>query len=210
MAHLTSLCGIAAKLYRGEASASRERMRELHFWFYNKDGELCDVQLLFDIVVYPIAIYCCEVIIMYIPRGTPAAVAKISGGEQRPCLRGRVAFYKKGKHIFVVANICGLPKTNSGIFGFHIHEGTSCGREAFADTGSHYNPGGKPHPEHAGDLPPLFACGDKAFFAVLTDRFCLEDVMGRTVVIHSDPDDFRSQPAGNSGRKIACGRICPV
>jgi len=42
---------------------------------------------------------------------------------------------------------------------------------------------------------------------VKTDRFSVDEIIGRTVVIHSDPDDFLSQPAGNAGKKIACGEI---
>ena len=43
--------------------------------------------------------------------------------------------------------------------------------------------------------------------AVYTDRFYPEDVIGKTVVIHEKPDDFRTQPSGDSGEKIACGKI---
>lgn len=46
--------------------------------------------------------------------------------------------------------------------------------------------------------------------AVLTNRFRAAEAIGRTVVIHSRRDDFTSQPAGDSGRKIACGVIRPV
>jgi Cu-Zn family superoxide dismutase len=60
---------------------------------------------------------------------------------------------------------------------------------------------------HAGDLPPLLACNGEAYLAVLTGRFRVKDVMGKTVVIHSRPDDFRSQPSGDAGEKIACGVI---
>ena len=42
---------------------------------------------------------------------------------------------------------------------------------------------------------------------VFTDRFQPQDVVGRTVIIHDQPDDFTSQPSGNSGEKIACGEI---
>ena len=51
-------------------------------------------------------------------------------------------------------------------------------------------------------------CCGRAYLAVRTDRFRVQEIIGRTVVIHSDPDDFRSQPAGNAGTKIACGVIC--
>ena len=116
--------------------------------------------------------------------------------------------------MLVVADICRLPcctgPCTSGIFALHIHEGNSCGDDNFADTKGHYNPGGCPHPYHAGDLPPLFSCRGHAFMAVLTDRFRIPEIIGRTVVIHSGRDDFTSQPAGDSGTRIACGVIRPV
>ena len=50
----------------------------------------------------------------------------------------------------------------------------------------------------------------KAFSAFLTDTFTVKEVLGRAIIIHSKPDDFTSQPAGNSGEKIACGIITPT
>lgn len=136
----------------------------------------------------------------------PGAAARICGGEAVPCLRGTVRFFQRRDGILVEAEVSGLPRRD-GFYGFHIHEGSACTGEGFADTLSHYDPTLRPHPDHAGDLPPLLGCGGKAYLAVLTDRFCLEDVIGRTVVIHSDPDDFHTQPAGNAGKKIGCGVI---
>ena len=65
-------------------------------------------------------------------------------------------------------------------------------------------------PYHAGDLPPLFSSHGQAYMAVLSGRFRIPEVLGRTIVIHSGPDDFTPQPAGNSGKKIACGVIRKV
>ena len=110
--------------------------------------------------------------------------------------------------VLVTAHVSGLPRDNEGgFFALHIHEGTSCAGDGFPGSLSHYNPSGSPHPSHAGDLPPLLSNGGEAYLSVLTNRFRLADVVGRTVVIHSGPDDFRSQPAGNPGTKIACGVI---
>lgn len=53
----------------------------------------------------------------------------------------------------------------------------------------------------------MLGCGESAYMSVKTDRFSADDRIGRTVVIHSGPDDFHSQPAGNAGKKIACGVI---
>lgn len=136
-------------------------------------------------------------------------MACIQGGDEAPHLHGTVRFSQTCEGVLVTADIRGLPRTSdSGIFAMHIHGGESCRGSGFSATGSHYNPGGAPHPNHAGDLPPLFSCGGRAFMSVLTNRFCLADVIGRTVVIHSGPDDLHSQPAGNSGEKIGCGVIC--
>ena len=122
-------------------------------------------------------------------------------------LRGRIDFYQKKNCVLIEAKISGLPQSDTGFFGFHIHEGTGCGGADFENTKGHYNPYSTPHPSHAGDLPPLMLSGSGAYLAVTTDRFCLSDIIGRTVVIHSRPDDFNSQPAGNAGTKIACGVI---
>lgn len=142
----------------------------------------------------------------------PSAVAKISGSAEYPEIEGSVWFYQMDEGVLVIADIEDLPRQEicGGVFGFHIHEGNCCcgnAQDPFADAKGHYNPGGCPHPYHAGDLPPLFANGDEAWMAVMTNRFTLEEVLGRTVIIHDRPDDFTTQPSGNSGRKIACGII---
>ena len=143
----------------------------------------------------------------------PAAFAHISGSPEYSSIKGLVRFYKSVYGVIVVAQISGLPigdKCASPIFGFHIHSGVSCSGnndDPFADTKTHYDPLGCPHPYHAGDLPPLFGTKGYAYSAVLTDRFTAEEIIGKTVVIHSSPDDFTSQPSGDAGEKIACGVI---
>lgn len=139
---------------------------------------------------------------MQFPTGPLRAYANIAGEGD---LGGVVKFYQTQWGVLVTAEVWGLPA--EGVFGFHIHEGTSCGGEDFADTGNHYNPTNREHPFHAGDLPPLFSCGGRAWLAVMTDRFQPEDVVGQTVVVHAHPDDMHTQPSGNSGEKIACGVI---
>lgn len=138
--------------------------------------------------------------------GKPAARAVIAGSAEAPMLRGTVTFHQQPNGVLVVADVSGLPRQN-GFYGFHIHEGKSCTGAGFADTGSHYNPTMLSHPNHAGDLPPLLGNSGRAFLAVMTDRLSISDVLGRTVVIHSGPDDFTTQPAGNAGAKIGCGVI---
>ena len=141
-------------------------------------------------------------------RKCPDAVAKIRGGVEVPKLSGCIRFYQQKGCVLIVAEIFGLPRENeTGFFGFHIHQGESCSGTDFSETGSHYNPVDQVHPKHAGDLPPLMCCRGNAYLAVKTDRFTVHDIIGKTVVIHSDPDDFHTQPAGNAGKKIACGVI---
>lgn len=141
--------------------------------------------------------------------GLPYGAASISG-KRGSSISGVVQFYAYRSGTVVVAEISGLPESEEGFYGFHIHEGGNCRGEGFANTGGHYNPGQVEHPRHAGDLPPLLSFRGNAYLAVLTGRFTPEEVIGRTVVIHSHPDDFRSQPSGDSGEKIACGVIRKV
>jgi len=147
-------------------------------------------------------------------RGRPEAAASIAGSENYPDLSGTVRFYQTRAGVVVLAEICGLPHAelpcHDRIFGFHIHGGTVCGGsmdDPFAGAMSHYDPHGCEHPHHAGDLPPLFGNNGSALSLFLTRRFSVDEVIGRTVIIHDMPDDFSTQPSGRSGTKIACGVI---
>ncbi len=142
------------------------------------------------------------------------ANAEIFGGTAYPDLRGSITFQATKEGVLVTANIAGLPKQsdydNCGIFGFHIHSGGSCtGDEtnAFKNAEGHYNPDMFPHPYHAGDMPPLFGCNGLAYLSFLTNRFTIDEIKGKTVIIHQNPDDFTTQPSGNAGTMIACGII---
>lgn len=158
---------------------------------------------------------------MFIPTGRLVAAAQITGGVEYPQICGTLKLYQSNPQGTVVQDnqlnrgtlveiaVCGLPTDfeNMGVFALHIHEGGACTGRDFADSGSHFNPGGAQHPYHAGDLPPLFAYQGRAFMLVQTERFNPEEVIGRTVIIHRGVDDFTTQPAGNSGLKMACGVI---
>ena len=153
----------------------------------------------------------------FIFRRLADAAAFVDGSTKYPDIHGRVLFYQMKDGVIVRAEVSGLPqgtgKCDSPIFAFHIHGGGSCegnGKDAFADAGTHYNPKDCPHPYHAGDLPPLFGAGGKAFSVCLTDRFTVSDIIGKTVIIHASADDFTTRPSGNAGEKIACGVITPT
>lgn len=144
----------------------------------------------------------------------PSALAQIKGDSAHSQLHGTVSFYPFGNRTLVVAEVFGLPAASGNcsrpVLGFHIHAGEACSgtpEEPFKDADGHFNQGGCDHPYHAGDMPPLFANDGYAFSAFLTDRFTIDEVIGRTVIIHADPDDFTTQPSGNAGPMIACGVI---
>lgn len=144
----------------------------------------------------------------------PLAFAKIKGNSNYPCLRGIVYFYNVEEMVLVSIQLTGLPTTTdvckSPIFAVHIHSGDSCTgntTDPFANAKTHYNPYNCAHPYHAGDLIPVFGVDGFGFSAFLTNRFTVNQIIGKTIIIHSSPDDFTSNPSGNSGTKIACGVI---
>ena len=145
-------------------------------------------------------------------RGEPDAAAELTGSERYPAIRGTAVFYQTTAGVLVTVWAAGLPQgendCSAPIFALHIHSGEACEgdrKDPFRAAMSHYNPGDCPHPDHAGDLAPLFGNQGQAFSVLLTDRFSVEEVIGRAVILHRDPDDFTTQPAGNAGEKIACG-----
>lgn len=147
----------------------------------------------------------------------PIAYAELLGNPGTGEINGMVRFYSVGKDVLVNAEVYGLPFStetcNKDIFGFHIHEGNSCsGNETdpYADALQHFNPNLCPHPAHAGDMPPLFGNNGFAWMMYLTNRFSIEEILGKTIILHAHPDDFSTQPSGNSSTKIACGTIQAV
>lgn len=138
----------------------------------------------------------------------PVAIARMQGGVGNTGFRGVVRFYQFLGGMLVEVDVCGLPDNGVGFYGLHIHEGGECSGTDFSSAGSHLGGNFTPHPRHAGDLPPLLSYNGRAYLAVMSDRFSLTDILGRTVVIHGKPDDFHTQPAGNAGQRIACGAIC--
>ena len=141
----------------------------------------------------------------------PAAIAWVRGGKDVPALSGLVKFYQTPyTGVLVEAEIFNLPdKQTPGstqFYAMHIHQYGDCSN-GFANTGEHYNPSDEPHPEHAGDLLPLLGNEGYAWLSFYDKRFSIDQIIGRSVIIHSHADDFTSQPSGNSGPKIGCGVI---
>ena len=141
-------------------------------------------------------------------RKPPAARAALQGNGAH----GTVELYQTPHGVLVLAEVYDLPKgeiDRSPVFGLHIHEGKYGAPPTHSPTaGGHYNPYHTPHPYHAGDLPPLFGADGCAFALTLTSRFTVDEVIGRTVVIHQGADDFTTQPSGDAGAVLAMGEIC--
>jgi Cu-Zn family superoxide dismutase len=128
---------------------------------------------------------------------------------------GTVDFVQKGDKVAVTAKVTGLAP---GSHGFHIHEKGDCSSGDGMSAGGHFNPLGKPHAHfgqadrHAGDMPMLVADGNgnaelSVELDVLTIGSGAADIVGRGVIVHKDQDDFKTQPTGNAGARLACGVI---
>jgi len=141
----------------------------------------------------------------------PDAMAWVTGNASNPQISGLVKFYQTSTGgVLIEAEVFGLPNVqtpdSSDFYALHIHEFGNC-RGNFDSAGEHYNPENAPHPDHAGDLPPLLSNQGYAWSSFYDKRFTIEEIIGKSIIIHSGTDDFKSQPAGNSGVRIACGEI---
>lgn len=144
----------------------------------------------------------------------PNAVAIVKGSKDYSGLEGSIYFCQTEAGVIVAAEVKGLPwedgRCKERFHGFHIHSGGSCSgtqEEPFKNAEGHFNPDGCAHPMHAGDLPPLLSNYGYAWMMALTAGFTVDEVIGKTVIIHKNPDDFISQPSGNAGEMIGCGVI---
>ena len=147
--------------------------------------------------------------------GSPTATATLQP-RSGSAVSGSLRFVEQSGGLRVTGEVRGL-KPNAE-HGFHVHDKGDCSSADAASAGGHFNPGGVAHghagmpPHHAGDMPNLRADanGVARIDAVVRD-LTLSDgktsVLDRGVVVHRDPDDYRSQPAGNSGARVACGVI---
>jgi Cu-Zn family superoxide dismutase len=131
---------------------------------------------------------------------------------------GEATFEERDGKVHVVVYVQGLKPGQE--HGLHIHEVGDCSSGDGMSTKGHFNPFGKPHahhgtPErHAGDLPALKAGSDgRAKVDVMLDVIAIAagpaSVVGRGLIVHADADDFKTQPTGNAGARIACGVIRP-
>lgn len=149
------------------------------------------------------------------------AIAYLKGSSKYPNIQGFVLFTTTPYGTQVQVYVQGLPPfqpgkngaPSIGPHGFHIHGIGSCEEgnkdEPFTAAGEHWNPNNQPHPNHPGDFPVLFSYNGFGNMMFITNRFTVQDILGKSVILHESPDDFKTQPAGASGKRIACGIIRP-
>jgi len=128
---------------------------------------------------------------------------------------GTVWFSQDGPQVFLRGRITGL--TANQEHGFHVHEKGDCSSGDGTSAGGHLNPNGKPHgppsgEHHAGDLPSVKADANGAATVRMRVAGTLlgggaADLAGKALIVHVAPDDYATQPTGNSGARIACGVI---
>ena len=146
--------------------------------------------------------------------GGPMAMTTLAP-TQGNSASGTVMFHQMGDHLMVHARVTGL-KPNAE-HGFHLHEKGDCSAPDGTSAGGHFNPTAAPHgpqgaAHHAGDMPALKADANgvaDVHFQLMGPTVAAgpTSVVGRGVIVHAMPDDYATQPTGNSGARIACGVI---
>ena len=147
------------------------------------------------------------------------AEMKNAGGQ----VVGKATFSQQSEVVLINVQVTNLPP---GKHGMHIHAVARCDPPNFTSAGPHFNPFAKHHGflnplpnPHAGDLPSLEVAADGTGMLEYNDPLVtlaagpvnsLFHPNGTSVVIHANPDDQMSDPAGKSGTRIACGMILAV
>ncbi len=130
---------------------------------------------------------------------------------------GEATFIEKKGKVTLTAKLSGL---KPGVHAIHIHEKSDCSAADASSAGGHWNPTFKQHGKwgegeyHKGDIGN-FAANEDGVATVLfeTTEWCIgcgdatKDILGKSLVVHADPDDFVSQPSGNAGGRVACSAI---
>lgn len=148
-------------------------------------------------------------------RDVPTATATLQPTAGNAA-NGTVKFEQHGDMVRVSGTVSGLLPNSE--HGFHVHEKGDCSAPDASSAGGHFNPLKKEHGHavpggrHAGDMPNLRANSDgRASFSIDLRGMTVADgetsILGKSAVVHAKPDDYRSQPSGDSGARIACGVI---
>ncbi|MDX9972793.1 MAG: superoxide dismutase family protein [FCB group bacterium] len=139
-----------------------------------------------------------------------AVITPFSGSS----VKGQITFTQTGQGVHVTGRIEGL---TPGTHGFHVHEFGDLSSLDATSAGGHYNPGNDPHAapddskRHVGDLGNVEAdASGVATYDRVDESLDLNgarSIVGRSVVVHANPDDLKSQPAGNAGPRVGAGVI---
>ena len=147
--------------------------------------------------------------------GGPSGTAQLAPTKGN-LATGNITFTQQGTAVLVSGEVRGLAPNKE--HGFHVHEKGDCSSGDGLSAGGHFNPTGKAHgahdhsEHHAGDLVSLRAdANGVAKFSYTSTTISVgsgvTDVIGRGLIVHRDPDDFKTQPTGNSGPRLACAVI---
>lgn len=153
------------------------------------------------------------------PGGSGPGAEALMESRSASSVTGRVSLQETPAGLRLRGEIRGLKA--GAEHGFHIHEKGDCSAADASSAGGHFNPGATAHgragsgAHHAGDLPNLKADARgiakvDQVVAGVTLAAGPASAAGRSLVVHRDPDDYASQPAGNSGPRVACGVITPA
>ncbi|RXZ64873.1 superoxide dismutase family protein [Pelagerythrobacter rhizovicinus] len=147
------------------------------------------------------------------PTSETVGTASLALADGTPA--GTVELLAEGDDLSLSATLTGIPE---GPHGFHLHTTGECTPPDFTSAGGHLNPADNEHGHenpagsHLGDLPNLVAGADGNASATVelgnggaSAIDALFDADGTAVVVHADADDYRTDPTGNAGSRIACG-----
>lgn len=173
------------------------------------------VRIAFTLAAATLATACTQSMTRDAPGPGTTAVAKLVATKGNSA-SGTATFTQRGDSVHVSVKVSGL-KPNAD-HGFHVHEKGDCSSGDGMSTGGHFNPLGKPHAahgageHHAGDLPSLRADAYGNAELEFTSRSITvgsgaTDVVGKGLIVHRDPDDYKTQPTGNAGPRVACAVI---
>jgi Cu-Zn family superoxide dismutase len=157
------------------------------------------------------------------PAPAPAATSAASSATVNlasasgSLVSGRLTAMPMGNGVHFTGEVGGL--TPGSTHAIHVHEKGDCSAADASSAGGHFNPTGEPHgkvgtePHHAGDMNNIVANAQGvAQVSVHAEGVTLggnaaNDIAGRAVIVHAAPDDYRSQPSGDAGARVACGLV---
>ncbi len=134
---------------------------------------------------------------------------------------GKVIFEERNDSVMMKAKVEGI--LPNGFHAFHIHENGDCSADDGKSAGGHWNPTNEAHgmwnseEHHRGDIGNIITdslgIGE---LSIITDKWCIscddttKNIVGKAIIIHEGGDDFRSQPSGAAGPRVACGEIVEI